>query len=441
MCLLLATFVAAALAPANSVAQASDDATIAHPEVTLKSVRKVVDTQSAGIEVECDVEVTPSIQQLDRPPRLIIEIPCTRGGVQHLTYDPPSEINSISVGMAPDQPSMSRITVDLAKPCSYAVESFGSKFLVRLKPNSSGKPDPSDSVAASTTMDKPNASMVNTAADTSGLIASSSLDAGGSITAAATTSVVRLARGGEIHVCPGTTVSLTPSRNKREWMLAMSTGTIETHYSLDASADSILTPDFRILLPGPGEFDFAVSSDTRGNTCVRALPGNTASAIVSELMGDRTYQVKPTDQIVFHAGRLEDTNSQTPPSCGCPAVLPQAAIASAKPPVDLSHPDQSAPGQPGLSTPGTAPLPPSQPNDVHVAVDVPFVFRASDMPPSVAQQSTALPPTSSSRRPDLTAQALPPVPAPADIAPLTAKTAEHRSLLGKVKGFFAKLFL
>jgi hypothetical protein len=181
---------------------------------------------------------------------------------------------------------------------------------------------------------------------------------GSSVNAGNSAASVKLARGGELRICPHTGVAITTSQTGKDLQIALNTGAVETHYSIKTSADSILTPDFRILFPGPGTFHFAIAADARGNTCVRSLPGNASSLVVTEVLGDGIYQVQPTDQVYFRGGRVANADPFVPPDCGCGAPQPPVIRANTENPEVPTQPAQQMTTAPATTT---ANVPPPQP--------------------------------------------------------------------------------
>lgn len=204
---------------------------------------------------------------------------------------------------------------------------------------------------------------------------------GSSITSGPQTALLKLERGGQLNVCSGTSVSVSASANGRDLMFSFGTGGIESRYTMGASSDQIITPDLRLVITGPGEFDLDVGITPNGDTCVRSRRDSTGGVIVNEQFGDASYQVKPSDFVLFHKGKIADaTVNPQGVTCGCPAAKPairETQVASAE-----TGPAE-APAEPAPQ-PAPAPKPqPEQPaeNAEHVVADAPFVFNA-DTPPA-----------------------------------------------------------
>lgn len=418
-------------------------------------VRNVTIEQAEGgpaVAIASNGALVPAITKLDGPPRLVIDLAGAVNAVPRSRISGSAEgIKAIRVSQYQTSPPLTRVVVDLSEARDYAWETVQNKLLVHLR-----RPDESanapDKPPAFTTGTEPAITYAGNAPSGSLQEVDQQTSGPSTVTAAEETTVLNLARGGQIRVCPGTTISVNSSQDRRDVMIGMSTGSFEAHYGLSDSADSVLTPDFRILLPGPGQFDVAISADSRGNTCVRSLPGNTASAVVSELMGDGTYQVKANEEVVFHNGQLIKPGHEVPIDCGCPPAQTPILRTEAPPPVpattaaasggDSNSSGEKVAGNPGDGggvavkmsiTPEMAALPVKS-NEIHMEVDAPLVFRGTDPLPAPTDEAKKLPVTSNPRQ----TVAITPLPPP---FPEPSPAPKPRSgFLGKFKHFLSSVF-
>ena len=365
----------------------------------VQHIAVVPSSKGLSVQITTDRAVRPHLSRLDNPIRIVIDLEgaVLPGGWRRIPVKN-QDISEVRASQWKQSPPIARIVVQLRVAHEFSVITTGNKVAVWLLPGASqtaaqqgervAEAQAQTPAAAAAT---PVATPVSQPTMTYEPVANfQTLQGAQSVMAMGNPTVLRLPRGGEIHVCPGTSLSVTPSKSGRDLMLGLSTGTIETHYPLGAAADVILTPDFRILLPGPGEFDMAVSADNQGNTCVRTLPGNTAAAVVSEIMGNDTYQVNAGDQVLFHGGRLQNASTAASLSCGCPLRTVPVMRAEGQPPPTAAAAVLAPPNSGGPpSRVNTASDPaPALPSGTPVQVEAPFIFRATQpKAPDVVQMA------------------------------------------------------
>jgi AMIN domain len=449
-----AAVLAALVAVSAEAAAQADSASRRLLVADVQSVMVVPGENGPVVQIVSSRPLTPSLQTVEGPLRLVIDLPNAKLATNRRRIPFRNEqIKGIRVDQYQSDPAVVRIVVDLAGPVLYTWDAMGNRLRIRLHADQAATAKPA-SVPAFTPGVQPAA--VPVAVGSSGTLveAGSRVASGSSITAAEETAVLRLARGGEVRVCPGTTVSVTTSSSGQDLMLGMSKGAMETHYRLLESSDSVLTPDFRIVLPGPGEFDLGISADAHGNTCVSAMPGNTSSVVVAELIGNGTYEVKPDQQIVFRQGRLETVESPVAP-CGCPARqepvmrastegAPVVAEEKAGSKLQLSNSSDPQPRgdasgtNPAAADPGpeSKSVPQINAGAMKVQIEAPLVFSGRERaqahaPVAPVTEAAALPLSVKPTDPLPTVVVLPPVPDPKQA---------HKGFFGRVKGFFSSIF-
>lgn len=261
---------------------------------------------------------------------------------------------------------------------------------------------------------------------------------GSQVAAGSRAAVLKLSRGGEIRICPGTSVSVAASPNGRNLLFSLNQGNVEFHFDVRSDGDALQTPDFRVQFIGPAHFDLALCTDKHGGLAMRGKD-NRAAVIVSEMMGDGVYQVSAGSSIDFENGSVANPKAGEM-VCGCPetevAVPPQMVVTekTAPPPPPAAPPTQPSEPEPQKTVAAAAPA--AEPVETHVQVDAPFIFHGGELPPDAPAVLARMQTVSTLA---LTAQLQPTVTMPERMAPKQAATEPPPQKKSGGGGFFRKI--
>jgi|CZKF01.1.fsa_nt_gi hypothetical protein len=239
--------------------------------------------------------------------------------------------------------------------------------------------------------------------------------ASGAITSGNQTTEVVLPHRGVLRVCASTTVKLAADTSVHAGetpglMMAMDQGALEMSFATSAAsgrnADFLLTPDFRILIGGPGAAEIKVRLGQHGDTCVDNAGVNAPYVLVTSVFDGGNYRVQPGQRVMFEHGSLREVVDNEKEPCGCPPPL---------------HPGTNE--FPVAQSAGLAPLPKPAPNAVSITSTPPqalepLVYNSADHAAKPAAEAT-----------------------PAASAAATKPTAKKKSgFFGGIGKFFRRLF-
>lgn len=252
---------------------------------------------------------------------------------------------------------------------------------------------------------------------------------GSQVSAGQSSATLRLQRGGELRICPGTSLSVNTSPAGDQLMISFNTGSLELHYTLAGASDTVMTPDFRIQMIGPGTFHLALAADSSGTTCVRPLENSGAGVIVSEIMGGGSYQVGPDSPVTFTHGKIAAAKKGAFGACGCPsspATLPVRTASSA-----------ALPASPAVEQ--------KLPQETHLQMETPMVYEGGSAAPvasasrlTMESGNQAPAETKDAAATGLKALFAPQTPAAEPAKPPAAPAAEKPGFFHRVRRFFSR---
>lgn len=203
----------------------------------------------------------------------------------------------------------------------------------------------------------------------------------GAVTSAEKPTDVILPRRGTLRVCAATSVKLAadtsvPAGETPGLMIALDHGALEASYAAGHNSDVLLTPDFRILIGGPGAVDLKVRLGANGDTCVDNPGVNAPYVLVSSVFEGGGYRVQPGQRVMFQHGSLQEVVDQEKEPCGCPP---------APRPGTNDFPLAQSAGLAPMTN--SVPVPPAAPAAAQTVIDQSLVYQAptpAEPPPAVA---------------------------------------------------------
>lgn len=239
----------------------------------------------------------------------------------------------------------------------------------------------------------------------------------GEVTSGSETTQVTLPRRGTLRVCASTTVKLSadssvPAGEVPGLMMAMDHGAVEASFATGSNADILLTPDFRILIGGPGAVEVKVRLGEHGDTCVDNPGADAPYVLVSSVFDGGAYRVQPGQRVLFEHGSLREVVDNEKEPCGCPP--PQ-------PPTGNEFPLAQSEG---LAPLPNLPLKPGPTVGLAEQSTPPLIHNADDNPAASAPEI----------RPAATAQPV------AAAAPATPPATRTPSFFHRVGSFFRRIF-
>jgi hypothetical protein len=246
----------------------------------------------------------------------------------------------------------------------------------------------------------------------------------GAITSGSETTEVVLPRRGVLRVCASTTVKLAadasvPAGEIPGLMMAMDHGAVEMSFAASfargRNSDILLTPDFRILIGGPGAAEVKVRLGQNGDTCVDNSGLNAPYVLVSSVFDGGAYRMQAGQRVIFQHGSLHEVVDQAKEPCGCP---PAATRGNEFP---LAQSEELAPLNPPAPGPGDARGDPAQTAEN-------LVYNSADHAAQSAAVASAISAASPAEGKDAD---------PAQKMPVAKK---KQGFLGSVGRFFRRIF-